>query len=161
MTRKASPKPTPQPRSRAATEAPAAVVGMPFDAVGDFSGLAAEWQRLFTQALRDVGQQARLERSEEGEARWPMQMWALQSEMYAAQAARLTKLFEEALAAALDLQSRWFKQFEAAGLLAAQNWWPGAGKTEAVTGSPFAAWSEFGNTMLAAMRNDVETRPQR
>jgi hypothetical protein len=136
-----------------------ATAAAPIEQIGDFSRLAADWQRLFAQALHDFGWQARLERSEEREARWPVQVWALQSELFAAQTARWTRLFEESLAAALDLQSRWFKQVEAASLVTTQTWWPGAGKPAFGVGSPFAAWNDIGNVMLSAMRNDLEDAP--
>lgn len=125
-------------------------------AVADFAGLAAEWQRLASGAWSDLGRQADTGRTEIAEVQWPAQAWMLQMELLGAQTSRLARLFEETLAAGLDLQTRWFKQFETLGLNGLQSWLPAEGHAGGLPTGAFGAWAEWPQQMLAALRHDVE-----
>ena len=153
MTRKARTAPAATPVTAAAPQATEGF-GLPLKAAGDFAGLAAEWQRLFTRAWADVGRQADVEATEVGEVQWPAQAWLLQMELMSAQASRMARFFEEALAAGLDLQTRWVKQFEALGLNGLQAWWQAEGPTSAA--GNFGQWAQWQQQVLSALRHDVE-----
>ncbi len=129
----------------------------PLKAAGDFAELAAEWQRLFTRAWSDVSRQAQLGQAEVGDLQWPGQAWLMQTELMATQAARMTRFFEEALAAGLDLQTRWVKQFEALGLGGLQAWLPAESRmAAALPEGAFGNWFQWQRQMLSALRHDVE-----
>ncbi len=128
----------------------------PLPLAGDFGTLAAEWQRLVTRAWGDLGRQAETGRAELAEAQWPTQAWLLQMELFAAQAARMARFVEEAYVAGLDLQTRWFKQFETFGLAGLQAWLPAEGRAGGVPTGAFGAWGDWQRQMLEALRHDVE-----
>lgn len=139
-------------RNEGATGAAAA---LPPDAFEGVNRLFDQWQRLLTGAWGDVTRQAEAERTEAGEVQWPLQVWALQSELMAAQGLRMARLFQEALAAALDLQSHWFRQFEAQGASGLQAWMP-QGPAQ---GGALSPWTEWQQQWLSVLRHDAEDRP--
>lgn len=140
------------PATKPAPKAAAETASSP----GDFASLAAEWQRLATRAWTDLARQSDTERAEVAETQWPAQVWLLQMELFTAQATRMARFLEEALVAGLDLQTRWFKQFETVGHAGLQAWLPAEGRAGGVPTGAFGAWGEWQQQMLAALRHDVE-----
>lgn len=107
-------------------------------------------------AWTDVGRQADLGQDEAQAGLAPAQAWLMQMELMAAQASRMARFFEEALAAGLDLQTRWVRQFEALGLGGLQAWLPATGGDAAAPAGLPASWLQWQQQMLSALRHDVE-----
>jgi hypothetical protein len=128
----------------------------PAPAAGDFAALATEWQRLATRAWSDLGRQADAGRAEVAGAQSPAQAWLLQWELLMAQATGMARCFEEALVAGLDLQTRWFKQFETLGHAGLQAWLPAEGRAGGAPTGAFGGWADWQQQMLSALRHDVE-----